>query len=143
MGLNPKIWLPHYNFIMQTIAISYPMNPNDVSKKKYYDFVQNIPVFFPDKPLGENFIKLLDEFPVTPYLSSRMSFMKWVHFIRNKLAVSMAEDTIDFYENLEKYYEEYKPQEIKEKKLYKERKKYIQIAIVAMIVLLIAYTYNK
>ena len=72
-----------------------------------------------------------------------MSFMKWVHFIRNKLAVSMGEDTIDFYENLEKYYEEYKPQEIKEKKLYKERKKYIQIAIVAMIVLLIAYTYNK
>ena len=33
MGLNPKIWLPRYHFIMQTIAISYPMNPNDVSKK--------------------------------------------------------------------------------------------------------------
>ena len=56
MGLDPKIWLPHFNFIMQTISISYPMNPNDVSKKKYYDLIQNIPVFFPDKPLGVQFL---------------------------------------------------------------------------------------
>jgi hypothetical protein len=143
MGLDPKIWLPRFNFIMQTIAISYPMNPNDVSKKKYYDLIQNIPVFFPDKPLGVQFLKLLDEFPVTPYLSSRMSFMKWVHFIKNKLVVSIGEDTNDFYENLEKYYEEFKPQKIKEKNIYKERKKYIQLSIIAMIVFFIAYTYNK
>ena len=40
-------------------------------------------------PLGNNFLKLLDTFPVTPYLSSRLSFMKWVHFINNKLSASM------------------------------------------------------
>lgn len=34
MGLDPKVWLPHLIFVMQTIAISYPAHPNDVSKKK-------------------------------------------------------------------------------------------------------------
>jgi hypothetical protein len=72
-----------------------------------------------------------------------MSFMKWVHFIKNKLVVSIGEDTNDFYENLEKYYEEFKPQKIKEKNIYKERKKYIQLSIIAMIVFFIVYTYNK
>mgnify|MGYP000097258924 CR=1 FL=1 len=45
----------------------------------------DVPVFLPDKPMGTYFIKLLDDFPVTPYLSSSMSFMKWVHFMNNKL----------------------------------------------------------
>jgi len=40
MGLDPKVWLPHFQFVMQTMAISYPKHPNDVSKKKYYDFIQ-------------------------------------------------------------------------------------------------------
>jgi hypothetical protein len=109
MGLDPKVWLPHFQFVMQTMAISYPKHPNDVSKKKYYDFIQNLPVFLPDKPMGTYFIKLLDDFPVTPYLSSSMSFMKWVHFMNNKLNKAIGEPEIDFYESLEKYYEEYKP----------------------------------
>ena len=81
MGLNPNIWLPNLKFILQTIAITYPSHPNDVSKRKYYDLIQNLPVFFPFNPMGKNFLDLLDKYPVTPYLSSRMSFMKWIHFI--------------------------------------------------------------
>ena len=33
MNLNPDIWGPHYWFVLYTIAISYPINPNDVTKK--------------------------------------------------------------------------------------------------------------
>ena len=108
MGLDPIVWLPHFQFVMQTMAISYPKHPNDLSKKKYYGFIQNLPVFLPDKPMGTYFIKLLDDFPVTPYLSSGMSFMKWVHFMNNKLNKAIGQPEIDFYESLEKYYEEYK-----------------------------------
>ena len=34
MPLNPDIWMPHFQFILQTIAILYPIHPNDVTKKK-------------------------------------------------------------------------------------------------------------
>ena len=85
MSLNKEVWLPHIKFVMQTIALNYPKYPTDVTKKKYYDFVQNIPLFIPMKPLGNDFIKMIDNYPVTPYLESRLSFMKWVHYIFNKI----------------------------------------------------------
>jgi len=143
MGLDPKVWLPHFQFVMQTMAISYPANPNDVSKKKYYDFIQNLPVFLPDKPMGTYYIKLLDDFPVTPYLSSRMSFMKWVHFMNNKLNKAIDEPELEFYESLEKYYEEYKPKEIRTKQIAETRKKYIQFASALLIIFGIMYFYKK
>jgi len=143
MGLDPKVWLPHFRFVMQTMAISYPKHPNDVSKKKYYDFIQNLPVFLPDAPIGNHFLSLLDEFPVTPYLSSGLSFTKWVHFINNKLNKAIGEPEMDFYGSLEKYYDEYKPKELKEKQVYKERKKYIQFAVILAIISLVIYSYGK
>ena len=143
MGLNHNVWLPHLKFTLQTIAITYPARPNDVSKRKYYDLIQNLPVFFPLEPIGKNFLNLLDKYPVTPYLSSRMSFMKWIHFIFNKIQEQLEQPVDEFYDSLEKYYEEYKPKELKEQQIYKERKKYIQFAIVVALIGLTIYSYGK
>jgi len=44
---------------------------------------------------------------------------------------------------LEKYYEEYKPKELKEQQVYKERKKYIQFAVVLAMISLVIYSYGK
>ena len=108
MGLNYKIWLPHLKFTLQTMAITYPKHPNDVSIKKYYDFIQNLPIFIPMEPIGNHFLELLDKYPVTPYLDSRMSMMKWVHFIFNKISLQLGQPTEEFYDSLDKYYDEYK-----------------------------------
>ena len=43
MSLDPKIWGPHYWFVLHTIALTYPLTPNDTTKKKYYDFFHNLP----------------------------------------------------------------------------------------------------
>jgi len=85
MSFNKEVWMPYIHFTMQTIALNYPKHPNDVTKKKYYDFIQNLPLFIPMKPFGNDFIKLIDDYPVTPYLDSRLSFMKWVNYIFNKI----------------------------------------------------------
>ena len=143
MGLNSHVWMPHFKFVLQTIAITYPRNPNDVSKKKYYELIQNLPIFLPLNPIGKNFSKLLLKYPVTPYLSSRMSFMKWVHFIFNKINRQENKKSIDFYESLEKYYDEYKPKEMKNKQLIETKKKYIQIVSVLILSGAIAYFYKK
>ena len=45
--LDPKIWGPHYWFFLHTIAVTYPHNPNSVTKKKYYDLIQNLHIFLP------------------------------------------------------------------------------------------------
>ena len=143
MGLNHNVWLPHLKFTLQTIAITYPAKPNDVSKRKYYDLIQNLPVFFPFNPMGKNFLDLLDKYPVTPYLSSRMSFMKWIHFIFNKIHEQLDQPIDEFYDSLEKYYDQYKPKEIRNREIIKTRKKYIQFATASIIILVIVYFYKK
>ena len=143
MGLNYNVWLPKLKFTLQTIAITYPAIPNDVSKKKYYDLIQNLPIFFPLEPIGKNFLTLLDKYPVTPYLSSRMSFMKWINFIFNKINLQLNKPEENFYDSLEKYYEEYKPKEFRNRELIKTRKKYIQIGSALLIIFSIMYFYKK
>jgi hypothetical protein len=143
MGLNPNIWLPKLKFTLQTIAITYPEHPNDVSTKKYYDFIQNLPVFIPMSPFGQEFIDMLDKYPVTPYLSSRLSFMKWIHFIFNKINEKLEKPQEDFYDSLEKYYNEYKPKEFQNKEFVKTRKKYIDFTIGILVIFGIIYFYKK
>ena len=143
MKLNSNVWLPHLKFTLQTMAITYPSNPNDVAKKKYYDFISNLPVFIPIEPIGKNFMDLLDQYPVTPYLDSRMSMMKWVHFIFNKISVQLDQPIEEFYDSLEKYYDEYKPKEYKTREIAKTRKKYIEFAVGTILVGLIIYLYKN
>ena len=105
MIFDPSVWGPHYWFTLHTIAMCYPLNPNEVTKKKYYDFIQNLPLFIPIQQIGDGFSKFLDKYPVTPYLDSRESFMKWMHFIHNKINVFLGEPEISMTEAMTKYYE--------------------------------------
>ena len=140
MGLNPEIWGPHYWFFLQTVSITYPHKPNDVSKKKYYDFIQNLPLFIPNTEIGNNFSKLLDKYPVTPYLDSRLSFMKWVNFMHNKINNQLEKPEQEFYKSLEDYYQHYKPKQTIQENL--EKKKLYYKIFLGSITLLIIYLYN-
>ena len=108
MALDPKIWGPHYWFVLHTIAITYPLTPNEVTRKKYYDFIQNLPIFLPVDEIGNTFSGYLDKYPVTPYLESRPSFIKWMHFIHNKINVATGQPEIDMDEAMADYYEHYR-----------------------------------
>ena len=142
-NLDPKIWGPHYWFFLHTIAMSYPVHPNAVTKKKYYDFVQNIPLFIPVESMAGEFSKLLDQYPVQPYLDNKESFIRWMWFIHNKINKKLEKPQIslnDFYVN---YYEEYKPINEKMSEYYKIRGKLIYSGIIISIFGGIYYLYDK
>jgi len=141
--LNPKIWLEPLFFTLETIAIHYPDNPNKTTIKKYYNLINDLPVFIPEKPMGTYFESLLDKFPVQPYLNSRTSFMKWIFFIKKKIYKKLKMEIFDFYENLEIYYNAYKPKELINYEKIQERRKYMQTIFVIMISFSIYYFYNK
>ena len=141
--LNPKIWLEPLFFTLETIAIHYPDNPNKTTIKKYYNLINDLPVFIPEKPMGTYFESLLDKFPVQPYLNSRTSFMKWIFFIKKKIYKKLKMEIFDFYENLEIYYNAYKPKELLNYEKIQERRKYMQTIFVIMISFSIYYFYNK
>jgi len=141
--LNPDIWGPHFWFFINTIAISYPNHPNDITKKKYYEFIMNLPLFIPVEGMGNEFSKLLDEYPVASYLDTKTSFVRWVHFIHNKINEKLEKPKITLEEFYYQYYQSYKPKNIKLKDEYKWREKIIYIFIVLGTTGLILYLYNK
>jgi len=143
MKLRHEIWLPQLKFTLQTISLNYPLHPNEVTIKKYYNFIQNLPLFFPDYPIGKNMEKILDEFPVTPYLNSRRSFMKWVHFIFNKIDKQLNINTKSFYESLEEYYQFYKPKELVNKENIRNKKKLLYSGTITLLFVSSIYYYKR
>jgi hypothetical protein len=141
--LDSNVWGPHYWFFLHTIAMTYPIRPNTVTKKKFYDFIQNIPLLLPIESMSTDFSKLLDNYPVTPYLDSRDSFSRWMHFIHNKINEKLEKPKISLEEFYNKYYEEYKPKYIKFSEYYKIKGKVIYIVSLFLFIGLIYYLYNK
>ena len=112
MKFDPNVWGPQYWFFLHTIAESYPLHSNDVTKKKYYDLIHNFPLFIPNDEIGNYFSELLDKYPVSPYLTNRDSFVKWMHFIHNKVNVRIGKPEISLPKALELYRNEYKPKPV-------------------------------
>lgn len=143
MILDPIIWGPHYWFVLHTIALTYPLYPNETSKKKYYDFVENIPLFIPIENISNQFTKLLDEFPVTPYLDSRESFIKWVHFIHNKINASLNIPEKTLEDSLYSYFKLYEKPKNNSKKILISREKLFFIFLIFFLIFLSITFYKK
>ena len=143
LQLDPTVWGPHFWFFLHTLAMSYPHHPNAVTKKKYYELIQNLPLFIPVEAMGNHFGKLLDEYPITSYLDSRDSLIKWMHFIHNKINEKLEKPKITLNDFYFRYYEEYKPKDIKMKEYYRWKEKIIYILVVMGATGLIVYLYNK
>ena len=141
--LDPKVWGPHYWFFLHTLAMTYPNHPNAVTKKKYYEFIQNLPLFLPVEQISGEFSKLIDKYPITPYLDNRDSFVRWMHFIHNKINEKLEKPQISLNEFFIKYYDEYKSQDEKLSQYYNIREKVIYLVIILGISGAIYYLYDK
>lgn len=141
-SLDPKIWGPQYWFVLYSICLTYPQTPNNVAKKKYYDFFQNLPLFIPHDDICSNFSKLLDKYPVTPYLDSRDALLRWLHFIHNRINIVLNKNEISFREAMENYYNFYAPTELTEEEKKNTRRKYIYFICILILILTIIVIYN-
>jgi len=142
-NLDPKIWGPKFWFFLHTISLTYPNYPNAITKKKYYEFIQNLPMFLPVEEISSKFSKLLDKYPIQPYLDNKESFIKWVWFIHNKINEQLEKPIISLNDFYIKYYENYKSKNTKLIEYYKIRQKLIYLTIIIFICFLIYYLYDK
>jgi hypothetical protein len=138
---DPKIWGPHYWFFLMTLALSYPETPNSVTKRKYYDFIINLPLFIPNYEIGNKFSELLDKYPVSPYLDNKDSFIKWVHFIHNKVNVMIGKEEISYQTAIDNYLSNYLPESVHVYEKIKINKYYIFIIFIMICFLLIYFYY--
>lgn len=140
---HPSIWGPHYWVFLHTISLNYPKNPSKSIKKKYYDLMTNFSMFIPNSEISTFFDELLNQYPISPYLDSRNAFVKWVHFIHNKVNQKLERPIITISEFYIQYYNKYKnPTKMKivNNKFWKKIK---YVILIAGLILVTYYFHDK
>ena len=143
IDLDPVIWGPHYWFFLNTLSMTYPKHPNDVVKKKYYDFIQNLPLFIPHSKMSKSFSDMLDIYPVSPYLDSKDSFIRWIHFIHNKVNKKIELPQISMSKFYTDYYENYKTRDVKYIEYAKTKRHILYGILIILLFGTIYFLYNK
>lgn len=138
---DPHVWGPHYWFFLHTVAHTYPLVPNAVTKRKYYDLIQNMPLFLPDPEMGNRFSTLLDLYPVSPYLDSRDSFIRWVHFIHNKVNVALGEEELPLQDD--RYLDHYKSVLPQMKQPWRIKEQWLSLGMIVLATCFIYFAYTK
>jgi hypothetical protein len=141
--LDPTIWGPHFWFFLHTIAMTYPNHPNEVNKKKYYDLIQNFYLFIPVERISSDFKRLIDDYPITPYLDNRESFVRWIWFIHNKINQKLEKPEITLKQFYKQYRDGYKSSNVKMLEYYKFREKILYCGVVVFLSGSIYYLYDK
>jgi len=141
--LDPKVWGPHYWFFLHTLAMTYPHHPNSITKKKYYEFIQNLPLFLPVENISGEFSKLIEKYPITPYLDDRDSFVRWMHFIHNKINQKLEKPTVSLNDFFITYYDAYKREDEKDILYNKIKEKILFLVLIFGMIGTIYYLYDK
>lgn len=78
---NPKLWGPHFWFVFNCVANTYPENPtvNDIANTKtFYTAFQNC---LPCVTCRESYIEHCNMYPIDNYLSNKIKLIQWVSII--------------------------------------------------------------
>ena len=83
--MDSEIWGPHYWFFLHSVAFNYPRNPTAIERKIHYRLIHHFSEFIPDIDSSNRFRKLLELYPVTPYLDTKDDLIVWMHNIHNRM----------------------------------------------------------
>jgi hypothetical protein len=75
--------------------------------------------------------------------TTRESFVRWIVFIHNKINEKLEKPTVSMNEFYIKYYEAYKPNDVKLKEYYKWKKQIIYAGVLLFSIGFIYYLYDK
>jgi len=136
IDIDPKIWGKSFWYTLHIISFTYPDTPNDTAKKKYYDLIQNLPLFLPNRKISNQFIEILDKYPVKPYLDSKIMFIKWIHFIHNEINKLNYKDPMPYDDYIQKITQSFIVKEIPKNTI-----NYYDIYSIIFIIILVTVIY--
>lgn len=140
---DSKVWGPWYWGFLHTASMTYPKNPNASTQKKYFDLIQNFHLFIPVESMSGEFSRLIQKYPVSPYLDKKESLIRYIHFIHNKMNERLEKKKIPLAQFYETYFEMYKPVPVKKMEWILMRQKIVFCIVLAALAGTIFYFYNK
>ena len=101
--MNPKLWGPGMWFFLHTVSFNYPEQPTYQQKRHYYDFFQNLYYILPCDECRQHYFTFLNQNPVTPFLDSKTSLVKWVIKLHNNVNKLTNKPSQDYDEVVKRY----------------------------------------
>ena len=78
---DPKIWGPHFWFMMRCVAYNFPDNATIYDSRYYIDFYTNIKYILPCEKCKLSYNKLMDKYPIDQYAKDKTKLMSWVEIM--------------------------------------------------------------
>ena len=132
--MDPTIWGPSYWFFLHNVAFHYPKHPTTIQKKIHYRLIHNFHEFLPNHTIAGLFVKMIEKYPVEPYLDTQKDFIKWMHFIHNKVNIRLDKPTITLQEHYQQFHEAYEPKPSRIQRFLKERYKVIYVIVILLLI---------
>jgi hypothetical protein len=98
-----------------------------------------MPIFIPNAEISKNFSEMLNEYPVTPYLDNRDSFVKWIVFIHNKVNERLGKPSMTMDEAMDRYFQQMVPPVIFMQTKTEIRKYAVYISILFLLALTVYF----
>jgi len=143
MAQDPEVWGPHYWFVIHSVAFGYPDHPSAIQRKISHRFIAHLPELIPNHKIGNEFSNLLELYPVTPYLDRKEDFVKWTHFIHNRINEKIDKPQVSLSEHYRIFEEAYRPKQSQFQTLLKRKSKLVYIIFIILIALLVVYLRRK
>ena len=105
--MDTDVWGPYTWFFLHSITFTYPINPSEIDKKTYYNFISGLQHVLPCRQCKMHFKKLLSDIPLYPYLDTRKNFVRWMIEVHNRVNISLKKKTLNIIEVLNNYKEWY------------------------------------
>lgn len=150
--MDPKVWGPHFWFVLHIVSFNYPDNPNQRDKDNYKSFYYSVKGILPCQNCQKHYQNYLSHFPIEPHLDSKIDLIKWViqihNFVNNKLGkpILTNEQAFHVYQNLDPIspFQKVNIKQINRQKLHKKNSKYyLFIFIFTIIIAYIVYFKKK
>lgn len=81
---------------IKLICFYYSDAPNETLKKKYYELLLNIPIYYPNDTFSKEYLMLLDANPLSSFLDCRTDLLHWCHYIESQILKKYGRQTQNY-----------------------------------------------
>lgn len=83
---DPKLWGPHFWYMMRTVAHNYPKEPKQIDKQHVKVFFIHIQHMLPCQTCRSHYTTLLTKFPLDKATCCNTCLIKWVETVHSEIA---------------------------------------------------------
>ena len=108
INIDSNIWGPKAWFFLDSVILSYPLNPSFDDKKNFKDFYSLLPIMLPCAKCRQHYNEFITKFPLNDeILSSKNKLINWFLKLHNNLRLNFQNKTEITLQDYYTYYSKF------------------------------------